>query len=135
MVMMSNPHLTLSPLFQLSQRSLRPSSSSSFCAFFFLSRVPFSLCPLLYLHLTLSPDLSFSPLLTLSPLLRHSCLPSFLSSSPSICNVSPNISMLPHLGAPVNTLFSTIHLFLLSYGPLSILLSDLSCRTIFYSFP
>ena len=43
------------------------------------SPAPFSLCPLFYLRLTLSPDLSFTPPLT--------PLPSFLSPSRPICNV------------------------------------------------
>lgn len=51
--MMSNPHLTSSPLFQLSHRSLRPSSSSSISAIFFSLS-----CPFFTLHPTLSPDLS-----------------------------------------------------------------------------
>lgn len=104
----------ISPLPALS--SLTPSIlfliNLCFCFVFFPSSL-FSLYPLLQPNPTHSPDLSFSTLLTFSALLRHSRLPCFPASlsCPYVIFLSPNISMRPHLGAPVNTLVSSVHLF------------------------
>lgn len=105
----------ISPLPALS--SLTPSIlfliNLCFCFGFFLSTSLFSLYPLLRPNLMHSPDLSFSTLLTFSALLRHSRLPCFPASRscPYVIFLSPNISMHPHCGAPVNTLVSSVHLF------------------------